>query len=141
MSLLITHITALQYPYNTRINTIQLNPYYALSGVRFFVPSVSSFSNALAKSVKNAFWSFAYSRTYFLNFSSSISAMSLGNIIRLPLGSLYWNFALVSSGVHSSPFRSTKYELLKSKGVPDHGPTYPDASVIVNVKCQSCMGK
>ena len=57
-----------------------------------------------------------------------MSAMSDGSIIRFPDGSRYWNLAFWSSGVHSKPLSNTKYELLNSKGVPDHGPTYPEAS-------------
>lgn len=62
---------------------------HALSSVRPDVPSVSSFSNAAAKSAKNSSCDFAYASTYLLNFGSSINAMSLGSIMSCPDGSLY----------------------------------------------------
>jgi len=62
---------------------------HALSSVRPDVPSVSSFSNAAAKSAKNSSCDFAYASTYLLNFGSSINAMSLGSIMSCPEGSLY----------------------------------------------------
>ena len=70
----------------------------------------------------------AYSATYLLKPGSVLRTISLGNIMSLPLGSVYWNFTgglpLTVLASYSSPLSRTKYWLLKVVGVNTHGPTY-----------------
>lgn len=94
-------------------------------------PNDKSFEKACAKSLKNKSSSLAYISTYLRNEGSIISAISLGNIMSLPVASSNWSgpvqgFPLcIVFGLQRSSSNNRKYSLDMVFSAKVHGPQYP----------------